>query len=135
MLPYPRLITAPASARDAEALREVGRRAARDIGASPWGWCAEPLRREAWLWDGGVGAVMFVRDDPLGPWDVWAVWLAPELRRRGLLTAAWPPFEARYGPFRVRSPSDALAAFLRKRGWTEPGGVWWPGGPVWTPPD
>lgn len=49
------------------------------------------------------------------------IWLHPYFRRQGILTGAWGGFVAQHGSFDVEGPfSDAMAAFLRKRGMAAP---------------
>jgi hypothetical protein len=90
---------------------------------------------EAWLWTKhdierayGIGYTVFYRDED--GWRLATVWLHPYVRREGLLTAAWPTFQARYGSFWVETPwSPAMDAFLRRQGYRAPNGTvppWWP---------
>jgi len=95
-----------------------------EFGGEPWSW------DEAWLWCPRDGFALFERrsrfrrlDGSGGSpsqrdFDYWAllrVWLRPGLRRRGLLTAAWPLWRDRYGDFDVAAPAAAMRAFLISR--------------------
>jgi hypothetical protein len=41
------------------------------------------------------------------------VWLTKDLRRHGLVSAAWPLWRDRYGEFKVSAPNASMKAFLR----------------------
>lgn len=62
-----------------------------------------------------VGACAFRRRE-----DHWAMqwmWLAPKVRRHGILARRWPLFIERFGDFVVEAPlSDAMQAFVRRHG-------------------
>lgn len=62
-----------------------------------------------------VGACAFRRRE-----DYWALqwmWLAPKVRRQGILARRWPMFLERFGDFVVEAPlSDAMKAFVRQHG-------------------
>lgn len=62
-----------------------------------------------------VGACAFRRRE-----DYWALqwmWLAPKVRRRGILARRWPMFLERFGDFVVEAPlSNAMKAFVRQHG-------------------
>lgn len=48
------------------------------------------------------------------------VWITPQYRRRGVLTAAWPQFVRWYGSFSLGiAQSDAMQAFARRMGHVE----------------
>lgn len=62
-----------------------------------------------------IGACAFRRRD-----DHWALqwmWLAPKVRRQGVLARRWPAFLERFGDFVIEAPlSDAMQAFVRRHG-------------------
>jgi hypothetical protein len=50
-------------------------------------------------------------------WSLQWAWLHPYLRRKGIFGAAWDKFRSEMGKFFTEPPySDAMVAFLRKRG-------------------
>jgi len=54
---------------------------------------------------------------PAAAWILDWVWLHPFFRRKGVLTKAWPQFEAKYGDFLILAPlSPAMKAFVAARG-------------------
>ena len=60
-----------------------------------------------------VGATRFARIG--GNWCMIWVMISEEYQRRGILTAAYPQFEARYGRFSVAPPySEGMCRFLEK---------------------
>ena len=75
---------------------------------------------EAWAWGPFDGYALFTRWPDC--WQLDRVWIRPALRRRGLLSAAWPVWRERYGDFIERSESvyatepasDGMQAFLAK---------------------
>lgn len=86
----------------------------REFGGDTLGW------DEAWLC-GQAGYASFHRGVRLPLpgeryWMLDRVWLRPELRRRGLLTAVWPEWLERYGNFEVAAPNSEMRAFLAKVG-------------------
>lgn len=62
-----------------------------------------------------VGACAFRwREDH---WGLQWMWLAPKVRRQGILARRWPMFLERFGNFVVERPlSDAMQAFVRRHG-------------------
>lgn len=62
-----------------------------------------------------VGACCFRwRDDH---WSLSWVWIAPKMRRNGILAQRWPGFLERFGDFAVEAPlSDAMQLFLARHG-------------------
>lgn len=76
------------------------------------------------MWDESAGYATFehcVRLPRLARfWMLKRVWLEPRMRRRGLLTAAWPLWLERYGEFEVANPNEAMQEFLRGRARTVP---------------
>jgi hypothetical protein len=69
---------------------------------------------EAWIYGHGDGYATFLRVER---WTLLRVWLRPDLRRQGVLTAAWPGFREQYGAaFKVWQPSPAMEAFLVRVG-------------------
>lgn len=84
----------------------------------------DPSHR-AFLWTGAsshpytvIGACCFrwreYRSSPHAYALQWA-WLHPYERRKGVLTACWPFFVARFGEFSIEAPhSPAMQAFIRK---------------------
>lgn len=49
-------------------------------------------------------------------WSLRWVWLAPKVRRKGILSRKWPYFRERFGDFHIEQPlSDAMSAFLQAR--------------------
>jgi hypothetical protein len=67
---------------------------------------------EAWLWPGAGYATFEFAD----AWILQRVWIRPEHRRHGLLTAAWRGWLDRYGVFQISGPNPAARAFLAKVG-------------------
>lgn len=50
-------------------------------------------------------------------WGLQWIWLAPKVRRQGILARRWPIFLERFGDFVVEPPlSDAMQAFVRRHG-------------------
>lgn len=75
---------------------------------------------EAWLWPSGAGYATFehgVRLPLPGTrfWVLKRVWIRRDLRRRGLVGAAWQLWSDRYGAFEVAAPNAAMQAFLTTR--------------------
>jgi hypothetical protein len=73
---------------------------------------------EAWLWAPEDGYALFARQWRLPlpgtlTWGLERVWLRKELRRHGLLSAAWALWRDRYGHFEVVAPNPEMKAFLR----------------------
>jgi hypothetical protein len=67
-----------------------------------------------------LGAISFrwrePRDEPAF-WGLQWVWIAPKMRRRGILSSRWAVFRERFGDFVVESPvSETMQAFLSKHG-------------------
>ena len=65
-----------------------------------------------------IGACLFqpITFKDIGPMPVLSwIWIHPYRRRSGLLTAAWPYFEARFKRFVVDQPRPAMRAFLKNR--------------------
>ena len=92
-----------------------------------YGWNEEPSDDVAFLWTDDnlryriyvTGACCFRwrewRDGPPS-WSLSWVWMHPFVRRQGLLTRAWPYFEARFGRFHVETPwSPSMWQFLLSR--------------------
>ena len=82
---------------------------------------------EAWLWGDSDGYALFEHSFRFAPgtarrvpgserWVLQRVWVRPELRRQGLLSAVWPTWRNRYGDFHVTAPSTAMQAFLAAHG-------------------
>src|SRR5262245_36124920 len=108
----PRLIDAESP--EAAVLAKLERRWLREFGGNSMPW------NEAWLW-GISGYATFEQHFHLPlpgtpRWCLNIVWLAPELRRHGLLTEAWPMWLERYGEFDVAAPNEAMQAFLDRLG-------------------
>jgi len=93
-----------------------------ELGYRMTGW------HEAWVWGQDDGFALFDHHDFLVErgthrvipdsecWDLTRIWMRPALRRRGLLSAAWPRWRERYGEFRVERPlSPSMAAFVQQR--------------------
>ena len=79
-----------------------------ELGGTPNPW------DEAWLCGRDDGFATFLGGPP---WMLMRVWVCPELRRQGLLTAQWPRFREHYGAaFKVNLPSPAMDAFLGRVG-------------------
>lgn len=54
------------------------------------------------------------------PWRLDWIWICPDARRQGQLGRHWERFRQRFGIFDIEPPiSDAMTAFLRKRGCEE----------------
>lgn len=50
-------------------------------------------------------------------WGMQWIWLAPQARRKGILTKWWPRFVKMFGNFDVEQPlSEAMTAFVKKMG-------------------
>jgi hypothetical protein len=92
----------------------------RELGYRTTGW------HEAWIWDSGEGYALFdhhrfrTKGSMVLPnaegWDLTRVWIRPEMRRRGLLSAAWLTWRTKYGEFCIESPlTSDMAAFVKKR--------------------
>ncbi len=67
-----------------------------------------------------LGAISFrwrkPEDEPAF-WGLQWVWIAPKMRRRGILSSRWDVFRDRFGDFVVESPvSETMQAFLAKHG-------------------
>lgn len=63
-----------------------------------------------------VGACAFRRRED-HHWGLQWMWLAPKVRRQGILTRRWPLFLEQFGDFVVEAPlSDAMQAFVRQHG-------------------
>jgi hypothetical protein len=67
-----------------------------------------------------VGACAFrwreYRDYP-SCWAMQWVWIAPKVRRRGILSRRWGAFRTRFGKFVLEPPlSKAMQAFAAKHG-------------------
>ena len=91
---------------------------------------------EAWLWtdldvvslsapSSFFGGYALLTNKPLGDWILDRVWLRPEARRLGLMSAIWPEWRERYGNFAVNAPNEAMQAFLMPRGYERSVGDFW----------
>lgn len=50
-------------------------------------------------------------------WTLYWIWVAPNMRRTGVLSARWAAFLERYGDFNIEWPlSEAMTGFVRKAG-------------------
>lgn len=67
-----------------------------------------------------LGAIAFRWREPDGEppfWGLQWVWIAPNMRRSGVLASRWAAYRDRFGDFWVEGPvSDAMQAFLAKQG-------------------
>ncbi|QLG92392.1 hypothetical protein HZF02_20025 [Pseudomonas yamanorum] len=64
-----------------------------------------------------VGACAFILRK--GQWTLYWIWVAPGMRRHGVLSSRWANFLVRYGDFDIEWPlSDAMKSFVRKAGTT-----------------
>jgi hypothetical protein len=75
------------------------------------------------LFEHGAGACLFRLcrwyEPPEGTtcaeWSMIFVWLAPEWRRRGVLSAHWQTFRCLFGDFRLHTPvSEAMGNFMKR---------------------